>query len=226
MTPAPAAHPACLVRPFLPAAAVGHVERVLAAYVLDIRIARPRRSKYGDHRPPAVPAAAHRISINSDLNPYAFLTTLLHEVAHAATWERHARRRRVRPHGPEWKREFRGLVEPIVAEDVLPSDVTTALERSLENPAAATCSDRGLVLALARYDATPAGNVRVEDLAEGTVFRIGTGQVFRAGTTVRTRRRCYDDRTGREYRVHGLLVVEPVAAGPTTSARRTPRRRS
>jgi hypothetical protein len=72
------------------------------------------------------------------------LTTLLHEVAHAATWERHRggflRRRRLRPHGAEWKREFSAVLAPVVEAGVFPDDVATAVARSLQNPAAATCS--------------------------------------------------------------------------------------
>ncbi len=211
---------------FLPPAAVVHVAPLLAAYELHVRIARPRRTKLGDHRPPAVGRTAHRISINSNLNPYAFLTTLLHEVAHAATWERHRPRRRVRPHGPEWKREFEAILEPVVGAGVLPDEVAAALARSMRNPAAATCSDRGLALALARYDEPPAGRVRVEDLVEGTFVRIESGQAFRADRQVRTRRKCFECGTGREYRVHGLLFVEPLGEEPAvvaTTAR--PRRR-
>jgi SprT protein len=231
VTPLSASSVASLVRPFLPPAAVLHVEPVLAAYPLEVRIARPRRTKLGDHRPPAAPARPHRISINSDLNPYAFLTTLLHEVAHAATWERHGpRRRRTRPHGVEWKREFEAILAPVVAASVLPDDVAKALARSMRNPAAATCSDRELVLALARYDPTPVNRMRVEDLAEGAFFRVDNGHAFRAGRQVRTRRQCYEWGSGREYRVHGLLLVEPLEAadmvrfeGP--SRPRRPRRR-
>jgi hypothetical protein len=215
-----------VVRPFLPPAAVAHVEPVLAAYALDVRIARPRRTKLGDHRPPPAPARSHRISINSNLNPYAFLTTLLHEVAHAATWERHAlRRRRTRPHGPEWKREFEVILAPVVAANVLPDDVTEALARSMRNPAAATCSDRGLVLALARYDVAPPNRLRVEELADGALFRVDGGHAFRAGRQIRTRRQCFECRSGREYRVHGLLLVEPLRAADLSILAEPPRHR-
>jgi hypothetical protein len=221
-----------VVLPFLPPAAVLHVEPLLAGYALDVRISRPRRTKLGDHRPPLTPSRPHRISINSNLNPYAFLTTLLHEVAHAATWERHGpRRRRTRPHGVEWKREFEEILAPIVTANVLPDEVAAALTRSMRNPAAATCSDRGLVLALARYDPAPVNRVRVEDLTEGSLFRVEGGHAFRAGRLVRTRRQCFECRSGREYRVHGLMFVEPLAGsqmseifGPSRLRRR--RRRS
>jgi len=204
-----------ILRPHLPAEAVGHVARALTGLAVELRVVRPRRTKLGDHRPPFAGRGHHRITVNADLNPYAFLTTLLHEIAHAATWERHGRRRRrLRPHGEEWKREFSSMLAPVVDAGVLPDDVAAALARSLENPAAATCSDRRLVLALARYDDPPKNRVRVEDLADGTWFRVDGRHTFRAGPLVRTRRQCFERRTGREYRVHGLLFVEPLPVPP------------
>ena len=100
------------------------------------------------------------------------------------------------------------------------SAVGTALARYLENPAAASCSDRGLVLALAEYDAAPSGRVRVEELAERAVFRAANGGVFRVGRALRTRRQCFEVRSGREYRVHGLALVEPLAGPPVIPRRR------
>ena len=211
-----------ILRPYLPAAALDHVERAIAGLAVDLRVVRPRRTKLGDHRPPPAPLRPHRITVNADLNPYAFLTTLLHEVAHAATWERHRPRRRLRPHGPEWKHEFSAVLAPVVAAGVFPDELAAAVTRSLWNPAAATCSDRELLLALARYDRPPEGRVRVEDLPDGAWFRIDGRHRFRAGRLVRTRRRCFEIGTGREYRVHGLAFVEPLPMEPTLTV---PRRR-
>jgi hypothetical protein len=202
-----------LVEPLLPTGCQAYVAELVTRQPLELRLSRPRQTKLGDHRPPGRAVARHRITINDDLNPFAFLTTLLHEIAHAATWERHRGRRRVRPHGAEWKAEFSGILRPVVAEGLLPPRVGMALARYLENPAAASCSDRGLVLALAEYDRLPAGRVRVEDLAERTVFRAANGGVFRAGRLLRSRRACFELATGREFRVHGLALVEPLAAG-------------
>jgi len=216
---------AAIVRPHLPPGTVDHVVRALGDLPVDLRVVRPRRSKLGDHRPPRPPLRpAHRITVNADLNPWAFLTTLLHEVAHAATWERHGtRRRRVRPHGPEWQREFSAVLVPLLADRVFPDDLAAAVTRSLARPAAATCSDRGLLLALARYDRPLEGRMRVEELAEGTWFRVDGRHVFRAGRLVRTRRQCFLAGSDAEYRVHGLLPVEPLAEPPAVSS--PPRRR-
>lgn len=203
------------LRPRLPAPAADYVAAVLRVHPCEVRLSRPRRTKLGDHRPPGRGRDLHRITLNDDLNPYAFLTTLLHEVAHAATWEKHRRRwRPPRPHGPEWQREFAALLEPVVTADGLPADVREALAGAMHGQAAATCSDRRLALVLGRYDPPRPGLVRVEDLVPGTVFRTDCGTVFRAGAIVRTRRRCYEWHSGAEYRVHGLARVEPLRMEP------------
>ncbi|MFM8892007.1 MAG: SprT-like domain-containing protein, partial [Planctomycetia bacterium] len=186
------------------------VRILLAGGRIDVRLSRPRRTKVGDHRPPCRLRPRHRISLNDDLNPYAFLTTLLHEIAHASTWERYRGRRRVRPHGREWKAEFGRILEPVVAGGMLPEDVRAALGRSLADPAAATCSDRGLALALSRYDAVDPRQVFVESLTPGSVFRTDCGMRFRLGPKLRTRYQCVELGTGREYRMHALCRVTMV----------------
>lgn len=217
-----------MLRPRLPATALDYVAAVLRRQPCEIRVVRRRRTKLGDHRPPGRGRPRHRITLNDDLNPFAMLTTLLHEVAHAAAWERDGGRWR-RPHGPEWQRQFAALVAPIVAADILPADVREALAGAMREPAAASCSDRRLALALSRYDAPRPGLVRVEELAPGTIFRTDCGTVFRAGPIVRTRRQCFECRTGQEYRVHGLARVEPlpaVPAQPVSGSSRRGRRRT
>ncbi len=204
--------PHAVLWPRLPESTHGYDAGLQAAHPVDVRISRPRRTKLGDHRAPTALRRRHRISVNDDLNPYAFLTTLLHEIAHAATWESHrARIRRVRPHGREWKVEFERILLPVVAGRMLPDDINAALQRAMRNPAAATCSDRDLMLALARYDAVDPGLVFVESLTAGTIFRTDGGRLFRLGPKLRSRYRCIEQRTGREYRMHPLCRVAAVA---------------
>lgn len=205
------------IRAHLPAGTARHVVDVLRGEALgdvpvEVRMVPPRRSKLGDHRPPGRGRRGHRITINDDLNPFAFLTTLLHELAHAVTWERHERRRRPfafrpRPHGPQWKHEFGLILAPVVAHGRLPDDVAAALGRYLLDPAAATCSDRGLLTALARYDAHDPSRVLVEELPSGAAFRVDGGRIFLRGPKLRSRFRCFDARTGAEYRIHSLARV-------------------
>lgn len=215
-------HPAILQR--LPPGTERYVTDLLARLPLHVRVTRPRRTKLGDHRPPGRGWTMHRITINDDLNPYAFMTTLLHEIAHATAWERHhLRRRRIMPHGIEWKDAFAETLAPVVGRGLLPADVESALERTMLRPAAATCSDRDLALTLAGYDRLRPGVVRAEQVAEGSWFRVDDGTVFCAGRIMRTRRLCIEAESGDEYVVHGLARVEPLTAdevGVLTSRRR------
>ncbi len=199
------------IQRYLPAEAGVYVGDLLAARDVVVRVSRPRLTKLGDHRPPRPAHPHHRISVNADLNPFAFLTTLLHEIAHVDVWTKHAgRRRRPRPHGPEWKHEFATLLTPVVAARWLPGDVASALGAYMRNPAAMSCSDRGLVLALARYDSGEVMRHRVEDIPLGSLFRVSNGRIFCRGPRMRTRYLCVDPATSAEYRVHALAFAEPL----------------
>ena len=196
---------------FLPSGTETYLADLLDRHAVVVRLSRPRRSKLGDHRAPSGGQRYHRVSINNDLNPYAFLTTLLHEIAHATAWKAHRQRARtIKPHGPEWKKAFESLLAPVVASHALPEDVSTALAAFMRNPSATTCSDRTVVLALARYDSQESGQVRLEQLPIDAVFRTSSGKLFRKGRKLRSRYQCHDYRTGREYRVHALSCVEPI----------------
>jgi len=217
----------------LPEGTATYVAGLLAAEPLshagvEVHLVPSRSSKLGDHIGPVRGRRSHRITINDDLNPYAFLTTLLHEVAHALTWERHERfrsryARRVRPHGPQWKEEFSQILAPVVVAGSLPADVTAALARFLRNPRASSCADRGLVVALSRYDPPDPSRVLVEDLPLGSLFHFGDGRAFRKGPKLRSRHLCFDVATGDKYYVNGLCDVVPCAprrAAPVVTGRR------
>jgi hypothetical protein len=211
----------------LPEGAWPYVAGLLSEHRVVVRLSRPRRTKLGDHRSPSRGVGHHRISVNDDLNPYAFLMTLLHEIAHMTTWEKLRQRvRRYPPHGREWKREFERILVPVVAGGMLPADVEQAVAVSMRDPAAATCSDRRLLLALSRYDREEPGRRRLEELASGCVFRVDSGQVFRMGPRLRSRYQCFELATGREYRVHSLSRVEPLADGTAEAESAAGRMRS
>ena len=71
----------------------------------------------GDYRPPYA-GQGHRISINYDLNSYSFLVTTVHEFAHLLTWNEH--KRKAKPHGAEWKANFKRMMRPFFEKEVFP----------------------------------------------------------------------------------------------------------
>ena len=197
----------------LPPAASDYVTELLSRHPVELRVVARRATKLGDHRPPAAGAPWHRITVNEDLNPYAFLITLLHEVAHLNTHAEHRSRRQLRPHGREWQLQFARIIDPVVAGRLVPGDLIDALRRAVARPRAATCSDRRLLLALSRYDADAGSSLRVEQVQPGDRFELETGRQFIRGARLRSRYRCIEVATGVEYRVHGLARVVSIVAG-------------
>jgi SprT protein len=192
---------------YIPAAAVSLIAEWIYAYDFKLKIKKSRSTKYGDYRPP-LKHTNHHISVNHDLNPYAFLVTLVHEVAHLSNWKKHSHH--VKPHGAEWKHEFRELMQPFFVLEIFPEDVNLALKSYLRNPAASSCSDLGLLRALKKYDKEE-GSTFLEDLPLGTVFLFGKGRFFRKGERIRKRFSCTEEATARKYLFNPLSEVTVVA---------------
>jgi SprT protein len=192
---------------YIPEPAVPLISEWIYAYDFKLKIKKGRSSKYGDYRPP-LPHTNHHISVNRDLNPYAFLVTLVHEIAHLANWQKH--RDKNKPHGEEWKQEFRKHMQPFFNLQIFPEDIHTALTRYLQNPAASSCSDIHLLRVLKKYD-KPSSSVFLEDIPDGTIFLFGRGRHFRKGQKIRKRFCCLELDTHRKYLFNPLSEVHPVA---------------
>jgi SprT protein len=181
---------------FLPPGTYERVAGHIVRHRVHLTVKRARATVLGDFRH-AGPGRNHRISVNGNLNPYAFLITLLHELAHLFTFDRHGNR--VAPHGREWKSIFGNLLSEFVSQGVFPEDIRQALSKTLDNPAASTCADDSLMRVLRRYDPVSHGTVLVEEIAPGARFRIRGGRVFVRGERVRKRIKCTEEATGRVY---------------------------
>ena len=65
---------------YLPKAVLGNLRPILEEERLVIKLKGERKTRHGDYR--RLPNGTHQISINTNLNPYGFLITLIHELAH------------------------------------------------------------------------------------------------------------------------------------------------
>jgi SprT protein len=189
---------------FLPPGTVEPVLQYIQRYGVHLTVARERRSILGDYRH-RHQGKNHRISVNGNLNPYAFLITLLHELAHLLTFEQWGNR--VQSHGREWKAVFGQLLAQFITHDVFPADIKQVLLQSLHNPAASSCADEQLLRTLKKYDTGRTSQVFVEDLPAGSLFRTHDGRVFRKGEKLRKRFRCEEVQTKRVYLFSGLYEV-------------------
>lgn len=190
-----------IFKKYLPDAAVEYCYQLWQQHGFDFKITKARSSKFGDYR---FSDSRHRITVNGDLNPYAFLVTYLHEVAHLITFSKY--KRKVEPHGKEWKKSFREVAQPVLSLSVFPADVLQALQQYLINPKASSCTDPILFQALHQFD-TQTDKVLLANLSEGAVFSLN-GRAFRKGETRRTRVLCEEVKSRKKYLVHTQALVE------------------
>jgi SprT protein len=190
---------------FLPPDTYPLVRTFLQEHKVHLTITRARDSILGDYRH-ATHANNHRISVNGNLNAYAFLITLLHELAHLLTFQQHGNR--VASHGREWKHQFSILLRQFLQAGVFPEDVKLALARSLHNPAATTCAEDDLTRVLRRYDPKRDGHCLVEELQPGEIFVIKGGRKFRRGEKMRKRYKCIDVKSGQVYLFSPVYEVQ------------------
>ena len=189
---------------YLPQEAVPVILRWIDYFQCEFKISRSRSSKYGDYRPP-FKGKPHRISVNNNINQFAFLITTVHEFAHLLTWNEYEQR--AKPHGQEWKLNFKRMMKPFFEKDVFPQDISQAIIRYLENPAASSCTDLHLYKTLKRYDAIATGGTTVETLPVNSTFRLKNGRSFRKEAKVRKRFRCVEISTGAVYLFNPLAEV-------------------
>lgn len=190
--------------PFLPKNTSEYVAAFLIDKIVHFTVSKKRKTKLGDYRHP-YQGKPHRISVNGDLNPYSFLITTLHEMAHLTTYEKYGNR--VKPHGIHWKVEFKTIADPIFEKVTLPVDVDMALKNYLQNARASSCSDDRLYRVLKRYDKKK--GITLEELESGSVFKLN-GKIFVKGKKLRTRFECTEVATKKKYRVLGLAEIEKI----------------
>lgn len=198
-----------ILEKYLPEGTAPIVGRWIDYFQCEFKISRNRSTKYGDYRAP-FKNSGHRISINFDLNSYAFLVTTVHEFAHLLTWNEY--KRKAKPHGTEWKVNFKKMMRPFFDAHAFPDDVQRAIVSYLENPSASSCTDLNLYRVLKKYDLKPAGQttVSVEKLPERSLFSMANGRVFRKEVQVRKRYRCVELKSGVVYLFNPLAEVTPL----------------
>ena len=183
------------LKQYLPKGSFDEVSHYLLQYKVQLTITRERRTVLGDYRN-SVAGKNHRISVNGNLNPYSFLITLLHELAHLFTYERFGHR--VQAHGPEWKNEYSKVLAKFLLKKIFPADIQKALLQTLQNPAASSCADTSLLRVLHKYDQKE-GFLLIESLPPGAVFKVSGGRAFRKEDKVRKRFKCVEISTGKVY---------------------------
>lgn len=191
---------------YCPPVAATYCYQLWVTYKFKFKITKARSSKLGDYRFSSKAAIQHQISVNENLNPYSFLITYIHEVAHLQTFQQY--KRKVNPHGKEWKRTFQTLMHPLLSETVFPPAILEPLRVYMSDPKASSCSDVTLMKALKKSDVN-ATQTFLMDLAPDENFTL-QGRIFIKGMLKRTRFLCKEQKTGKQYLIPGQALVERV----------------
>ncbi len=177
---------------FVPEHSIDRLMDILNKQKVIIKVVNQRQTKHGDFR--KLPNGHFQITVNNNLNPYQFLLTLVHEIAHHVTFQKYGR---VKPHGKEWKQTFQHLMLPFLDPEIYPREILIPLANYLKNPKASTDSDVKLSLAL-KENKAESGKSFIFDVPLHSIF-IFKNKKYRRGVKRKTRYECLQLESNRSY---------------------------
>ncbi|MBT3444202.1 MAG: sprT domain-containing protein [Flavobacteriaceae bacterium] len=182
------------IEPFVPPTSVTLLSKYLRQWEVNLVITRKRVTKHGDFR--ALHEGGHQITVNEMPNPYRFLITTLHEIAHLVAYKNFGRT--IKPHGKEWKTTYKKIMLPFLTPNIFPEALLEILQSHFRNPKASSDADFKLVMALNKFDPVNKKNY-IFELERGEVFEIHNGRRFIRGKKRVKRYECREVDTLRIY---------------------------
>ncbi|OUR99371.1 sprT domain-containing protein [Flavobacteriales bacterium 33_180_T64] len=191
---------------YIPQNAILKIIELLDHDNLIVKIKSERKTRHGDYK--RLPNGRHQITVNSNLNSFRFLITLVHEIAHFEAYNSFGRT--IKPHGIEWKRTFQRLMLPFLNPEIFPSELLPLLAQHFKNPKASSDTDLQLAYALKQFDA-PNNKTFIFEVPLHDTFKIYNGRIFKKGSKRRTRYECMELKTGKIYLFNANAEVDIVA---------------
>lgn len=192
-----------LLNDAIPKKAMPQVLKLLEHDNLVVKIKKERKTRHGDYM--RLPNGKHQITINSNLNTYRFLITLIHEIAHFEAYKTYGKF--IKPHGIEWKHTFQHLMLPFLNPEIFPNHLLPLLAKHFKNPKASSDTDTSLALALKQFD-EPNDKTYVFEVPLDRLFKLYNGKVFKMlGKRVK-RYECIEIKTGKLYLFNPNAEVE------------------
>jgi hypothetical protein len=194
------------LKPYLPEYALEPVFELIKHYQVHLKIVNERVTRHGDYKKDLY--GKHVITVNANLNPYRFLMTLIHEIAHLVAFQKYGGQ--IKPHGTEWKRTFQLLMVPFLRPEIFPNQLLPLLANHFRNPSASSDTDERLSIAMKRYDKQDKDSkvCFVYEIPLGSHFRTYNGKTFKRGPLRVKRFECLEVETGRIYTFKANAEVE------------------
>ncbi|EKT4550670.1 SprT-like domain-containing protein [Flavobacterium psychrophilum] len=188
---------------YIPEHSVAPVFELIKINQVHLKIVNERVTRHGDYRKSL--SGKHEITVNTSLNKYRFLITLIHEIAHLVAFEKYGRS--IKPHGEQWKLTFQRLMVPFIRPEVFPNQLLPLLARHFRNPKASSDTDATLSLALKEFDPENDKNY-IFEIPYGSMFRIHNGKIFKKVALRLKRYECLEMNSGRTYLFNPNAEVE------------------
>jgi len=185
----------------IPKASIPLIKKWIKELNILVKIKKSRNTKLGDFT--VNKKEEYLISINKDLNKYAFLITLTHEIAHAFVREKY--KRKVAPHGIEWKITFKEMMLNFLNADIFPDDLLRPLSKHIKNPKASTVNDYNLSDMLRKYDSNK--QLILSEIPDGSIFSTLNGRQFVKLNKLRKRYKCKATDSNKIYLFNPLAAV-------------------
>lgn len=167
-------------------------------------LSRSRNTCFGNY---TYKAGHHKITVNNDLNQYAFLITYIHEIAHQRTFQQYqGKKRKILPHGKEWKASFQKLMLPLLSPQIFPESILQPLIAYMQNPAASSVSYLPLATALKNFDTYQEEGHTLIEISNKEYFEF-RGKIYQKLENRRTRVLCLEIESQRRFTILGIVKV-------------------
>lgn len=158
----------------------------------------------------------YRIVMQKGLSKPLFLFVLLHEIAHLRIYFRH--RRTVKPHGIEWREEYKSLLLNVLPSPVFPPDISARIYLGLSDPRLKFLTDPDFIHCFEDFNDT----VSLYKLPVNTRFFAFPNRTMKLVQNINDWEYvALDLKNDRKYIIKGSFRVKPMQGGdlPTDNRR-------
>ena len=188
---------------YIPEESIPLISKWINELDISLKFVLPRNTKLGDYKYDN--KNGHQISINNDLNQYATLITLTHEIAHAFVFKRYGTNHQ--PHGYEWKKMYKSLMLNFLKPKIFPSNILTCLAAHMINPSASSSNDINLILNLREYDSKKSLTIDKIKLGEKFLY---SGRLFVKHSYLRKRIKSLEVKSQKIYLFNPITKIKIV----------------